>query len=68
MVRIPANRLRQKTIVLNKISPKSRVIARRRVLPVQNTILVRQQQPRVRGRGPVQFGGPMVQQGAQRVM
>lgn len=69
LVRIPANRLRQKTIMLNKISPKSRVISRRRVIPMQKTVLVRQQQQRVvRGRGPVQFAGTVVQQRAQRVM
>lgn len=47
IIRIPANRLRQRTIVLNRVNARSRVIARRRNVTAKN--------PLVRGRGPVRF-------------
>jgi hypothetical protein len=79
LVRIPANRLRQRRpiMMLNRISARSRVIGRpqqrqRIVAMPQNRspIILQQSAPaNVRGRGPVRFAtAPMIQSAARRVM
>jgi hypothetical protein len=65
LVRIPANRLRQRTIVLNKVNPRSRVInRRRRINPIQTSPIM----PQRRGRGPIRFATGPIMQNAPRFM
>ena len=64
-MRIPANRLRQRTIVLNKVNPRSRVITRRRrINPMQTSSIL----PQRRGRGPIRFASGPIMQNSPRFM